>query len=188
MYFILSTLCIQPSLFLFLSIYTQCDWSLWVVLRAISYESPFLTACQTVSVVHIHENVSELSVTGGLFDCQDKGWGQEWVPVWGKSWGYGWRFEGYLQAMRTWALRLLVVPAELQATHWHQKSSGPNSSSTCCRVISILASRTTKPAEWREKKVSTQARYRSRTNTSLGQRDGTFKTQSQSHLREIIAW
>lgn len=48
--------------------------------------------------------------------------------------------------MRTWALRLLVVPAELQATHWHQKSSGPNSSSTCCRVISMLASLTTRPA------------------------------------------
>lgn len=53
---------------------------------------------------------------------------------------------GHSQAMRTWALRLLVVPAELQATHWHQKSSGPKSSSTCCRVISMLASRTTRPA------------------------------------------
>lgn len=53
---------------------------------------------------------------------------------------------GNSQAMRTWALRLLVVPAELQATHWHQKSSGPKSSSTCCRVISMLASRTTRPS------------------------------------------
>lgn len=51
------------------------------------------------------------------------------------------------QAIRTWALRLLVVPAELQATHWHQKSSRPNSSSTCWRVISMLASRTTRPTD-----------------------------------------
>lgn len=55
------------------------------------------------------------------------------------------------QAMRTWALRLFVVPAELQATHWHQKSSRPNSSSTCCRVISILASLTTRPERQIEK-------------------------------------
>ena len=64
-----------------------------------------------------------------------------------KDWAMGCRAGwGYSQAMRTWALRLLVVPAELQATHWHQKSSGPNNSSTCCRVISMLASLTTRPA------------------------------------------
>lgn len=69
---------------------------------------------------------------------------KEWVMRWGAGWEYS-------QAMRTWALRLLVVPAELQATHWHQKSSGPKSSSTCWRVISMLASLTTKPVgkEWK---------------------------------------
>lgn len=54
------------------------------------------------------------------------------------------------QAMRTKAFWLLVVPEELQATHWHQYSSSPKIFSTCWRVTSMRTSITGSPGtgEW----------------------------------------
>lgn len=120
------------------------------------HSSPMLAKCffYTSSISRIYKSVTilqwicEMHFLGSLNilfgeEYKDEGEDKDWITV---------RSEGskrgaYSQAMRTWALRLLVVPAELQATHWHQKSSGPNSSSTCCRVISMLASLTTRPVE-----------------------------------------
>lgn len=48
--------------------------------------------------------------------------------------------------MRTKAFWLLVVPEELQATHWHQYSSSPKIFSTCWRVTSMRTSITGSPA------------------------------------------
>lgn len=54
------------------------------------------------------------------------------------------------QAMRTKAFWLLVVPEELQATHWHQYSSSPKIFSTCWRVTSMRTSITGSPATGRQ--------------------------------------
>lgn len=104
---------------------------------------------------------------------------KDWMMVWSK----GSRKGEYSQAMRTWALRLLVVPAELQATHWHQKSSGPNSSSTCCRVISMLASLTTRPAKVEKVKENDKAHI-----STHQQIDNQWKWLKNYSRKKLTSW